>query len=237
MQLTVSDVAKYLNISEKIVYQWIRQNKLPAFKINEQYRLNRAEVLEWATDQGINVSSDIFGYPEKDKTTILGLTNALKAGGIHFQVGGKDKNSVLKSAIDLMPLPKEMDKAFLLQVFMARESLGSTGIGDGIAIPHVRKPIVTHISQPIVTLCFLEHAIEFGSVDGRPVHTIFTMISPTISAHLNLLSRLTFALRQSVFAGVIARKASYEEILEVASMIDSSVRCHNGVFPKEEADI
>ena len=70
---------------------------------------------------------------------------------------------------------------------MARESLGSTGIGDGIAIPHVRNPIVMHIPRPTITLCFLEHPIDFGALDGQPVHTLFTIVSPTVRAHLHLL--------------------------------------------------
>jgi mannitol/fructose-specific phosphotransferase system IIA component (Ntr-type) len=88
-----------------------------------------------------------------------------------------------------------VDREFLYKVLLARESLGSTGIGDGIAIPHVRNPIVLHLSRPIVTLCFLERPVDFGALDGQPVNTLFTLISPTVRAHLHLLSRLAFTLR------------------------------------------
>jgi PTS system nitrogen regulatory IIA component len=224
-----------MNVPEETIYRWIKQDKLPAFKINEQYRFNRAELLEWATAQRINVPVDIFREPDKGKASSPGLSEALKAGGIHYHVGGTDKDAVLKSAIDVMPLPEEVDKPFLLRVLVARESLGSTGVGDGIAIPHVRNPIVMHIPRPMVTLCFLEHAIEFGALDGKPVHTIFTMISPTISTHLNLLSKLAFALRHPDFAGVIARQGTPEEILASASSIDSSVSRRPGA-PAEGDD-
>ena len=85
-----------------------------------------------------------------------------------------------------MRLPEEVDSEFLYQVLLAREALGSTGMGDGIAIPHVRNPIVLHLSRPMVTLCFLETPIDFGSLDGKPVTTLFTLISPTVRAHLHL---------------------------------------------------
>jgi nitrogen PTS system EIIA component len=116
-----------------------------------------------------------------------------------------------------------MDKSYLLSVIVAREALGSTGVGDGIAIPHVRNPIVLHIPQPLVTLCFLERAIEFEALDGKPVHTLFAMVSPTIAVHLNLLSKLAFALRQSEFAAVIARRGTPDEILKLAARVDGSV--------------
>ena len=224
-----------MNVSEETLFRWIKQEKLPAFKLNEQYRFNRAELLEWATAHRINVSTDIFSKPDKGKAPLLGLADALKAGGIHYRVGGTDKETVLKCAIDVMPLSEDVDKSFLLRVLVARESQGSTGIGDGIAIPHVRNPIVMHIPRPMVTLCFLEHAVEFGALDGKPVHTMFTMVSPTINVHLSLLSKLAFALRDPAFSGVIARQGTCEEILASASSIDNSVPRRAGV-PAEGAD-
>jgi nitrogen PTS system EIIA component len=231
MQLTVRDAAELMAVSEKTIYRWVRQNKLPAFKINEQYRFNRAELLEWATAQRINVSADIFGEPDKGKTPIPGLAETLKAGGIHYRVGGADRDSALKSIIDLMPLPEEVDRSYLLRVLLAREDLGSTAIGNGIAIPHVRNPIVLHVPRPMISLCFLEHAIEFGALDGKPVHTVFAMVSPTISAHLNLLSKLAFALRESGFAAVIAGQGTRDEIINGAAAIDGSVPRHDQGLP------
>jgi nitrogen PTS system EIIA component len=223
MQITVREAAELMDVSEKTIYRWVKQSKLPAFKINEQYRFNRAELLEWATSQHINVSADIFGEPDKGKVPIPGLAEALKAGGIHYRVGGTDRDSALKCIIDVMPLPEEVDKTYLLRVLVAREDLGSTAIGNGIAIPHVRNPIVLHVPRPMISLCFLDHPIEFGALDGRPVHTIFAMVSPTISAHLNLLSKLAYALRDPKFADIIATQGTREEIIAGTALIDSSV--------------
>ena len=108
-------------------------------------------------------------------------------------------------------------------MLLARESLGSTALGNGIAVPHVRNPIVMHIPRPMVTLCFLEQAIEFGALDGQPVHTLFTIVSPTIRAHLHLLARLGFALRQPAFAEVIAEQGSREQILAASQAVDQSI--------------
>ncbi len=223
MELSVKDSARLLKVSEKTIYRWVKQGKLPTYRVNEQYRFNRAELLEWATSQRINVSVEIFSEPDSGKSHIAGLAESLRAGGIHYRIGGADKTSVLKSIVDVMLLPEEVDRQFLLQVLLARESLGSTAVGNGIAVPHVRNPIVMHIPRPMATLCFLEHPIEFGALDGQPVHTLFTIVSPTIKAHLHLLSRLAFALRQSAFAEVIARQGSREEILRESEIADHSI--------------
>ena len=151
MDLSVRDSAQLLKVSEKTIYRWVKQGKLPAYRINEQYRFNRAELLEWATSQRVNVSADIFVEPEGNLPAAR-LTDALKVGGIHYRLSGVDKPSVLQSLVEVMPLPERVDRKFLLQVLLARESLGSTGLGGGIAIPHVRNPIVMHIDRPMVTL-------------------------------------------------------------------------------------
>lgn len=223
MEIGVRETAGLLNVSEKTIYRWVKDNKLPAFKIGEQYRFNRAEILEWATSQRVNVSAEIFAEPGKDKVAVPGLGDALLAGGIHYRVSGTDKVSVLKSVIGAMPLPEEVDKTFLLRVLLARESMGSTAIGNGVAIPHVRNPIVMHIPRPMITLCFLETPVDFDALDGKPVNTLFALVSPTISAHLSLLSKLAFALRNPAFQAVISRQGSREEILKASSEVDKAV--------------
>ena len=111
---------------------------------------------------------------------------------------------------------------------MAREALGSTGIGDGIAIPHVRNPIVLHVTRPSITLAFLEHPIEFGALDGKPVSTLFIMISPTVRAHLHLLSRLAFVLRDARVRKVLEKRETREEIFSAIERAEAQVIAAGG---------
>src|SRR5271157_439654 len=224
MQIDVKEAARLLSVSEKTIYRWIKQGNLPTYRINDLYRFNRAELLEWATARRVAVSPDIFDDGGSTADELPGLEDAIKAGGIHYRVAGTAKEEVLAAIVDLMHLPEEVDRKFLLSVILARESLGSTGFGGGIAIPHVRNPIVLHIPRPMITLCFLETPVEFGAIDGLPVHTLFTMVSPTVQAHLHLLSRLTYGLRQPLFSVPIAEKAAREILLEGAAAVDLAAR-------------
>jgi PTS system nitrogen regulatory IIA component len=122
-----------------------------------------------------------------------------------------------------MRLPEEVDREFLLKMLLAREDLASTGVGEGIAIPHVRSPIVLHVARPTVTLCFLETPVDFGALDGRPVQCLFTLVSPTVRAHLHLISRLAFALRDPAFKETIRRQGSRDEILAEFRRIDTAL--------------
>ncbi len=223
MTLTVRDVARLLSVSEKTVYRWISQGNLPAYQVHEQYRFNRAEILEWATSRKIPVSPEIFAEPETHGVQMPSLFEALQFGGINYRVVGADKLAVLKNVVQLLQLPEEVDRDFLFKVLVAREELSSTGIGDGIAIPHVRNPVVLHISKPMVTLFFLEHPIDFGAIDGQPVFALFMLISPTVRAHLHLLSRLAYTLRDSKFRAAIERRGLRDEILEAAQKVEEAL--------------
>jgi PTS system nitrogen regulatory IIA component len=228
MQLTVRDVSRLLSISEKTVYRWVKQGVLPAYRVNEQYRFNRAELLEWATSRRMNVSAAVFDEPESNATPVPGLGEALRAGGIFYRLGGKDKEGVLRAVVEHLRVPEEVDRDFLLRVLLARENLQSTGIGDGIAIPHVRNPIVLHVPRPMVTLCFLEKPIDFGALDGKPVHVLFTLVSPTVRAHLRLLSRLSFALHDAGFKKAVLRQASRDDTLRECDRVEQSLERADG---------
>jgi nitrogen PTS system EIIA component len=223
MQLTVRDVAGLLNVSERTIYRWIKDGAIPAYRISEQYRFHRAEILEWATARRIGVSVEIFEEADAATHPMPSLSEALQAGGIAYRVGGTDKPAVLRAAVEAMRLPDEVDREHLLRVLVAREEMASTAIGDGIAIPHVRNPIVLHVPRSMVTLCFLERPVDFGALDGRPVHCLFTMASPTVRAHLHLLSRLAFALRDAGFQGAVRRQAFRDEILAELGRVEASL--------------
>lgn len=223
MKLLVKDAARLLNVSEKTIYRWIKQGSIPAYRLNEQYRFNRAELLEWATSRRIALSPEIFREEESEAASLPHLTEALQAGGIHYRIGGSDRASALRQVVETMRLPGEVDREFLYEVLLAREALGSTAIGDGIAIPHVRNPVILHLQNPMITVCFLERPVDFGSLDGRPVTVLFTLISPTVRAHLHLLSRLSFALRDPGFKEAVVRQASREELLALAKRYEQGL--------------
>ncbi|MBW2568244.1 MAG: PTS sugar transporter subunit IIA [Deltaproteobacteria bacterium] len=224
MKLGVKQVAALLEVSEKTVYRWISRSQLPGHKVGAQYRFNRAEVLEWSIVNKIPVSPDIL--IEDEDVNVPPFHESLRKGGIFYRVNGNDVRTVLEQVIGLMSLPDEVDRDFLLQVLLARESMGSTGVGNGIAIPHTRNPIVMHIVQPLVSLCFLENLIDFNAIDGRSVHTLFTIVSPSSRAHLQLLSKLSFALRKGEFAKTVENQTTREEILSAAEDFEHSLAGH-----------
>lgn len=223
MQLSIRDLTKLLNVTEATVSRWIKQRGLPAQQVGGQYRVNRAELLEWATAHAVRVSLELFDHLGADDEAVPSLAGALEMGGIRYDLEGADKDRVLRALVRILPLPDGVDRELLLRLFLAREASASTAIGDGIAIPHVRNPIVLHVTRPAVTLAFLSRPVEFGALDGKPVHVLFSIISPTNRSHLQLLARLSFALHDIKLRQAVIRHASREEILQEVRRVEAGM--------------
>ncbi|MBA4356152.1 MAG: PTS sugar transporter subunit IIA [Humidesulfovibrio sp.] len=235
MQLSVKDAASLLQVSEDAIYRWVKEGAIPAHHLGEQYRFSRAELLEWATSRQMDIAADAFQDGQPARAGQSGLAEALRAGGVLHGVKGGDKPSVLRGIIDRLTLPEEMDREFLYEVLLAREALGSTGIGGGIAIPHVRNPVILHTTRPAMTVCFLEQPIDFQAIDGQPVQTLFLLITPTIRSHLHLLSRLGFVLRDPELKAALKRQAQPEELLTLLARVEAAL-ARPGNAPDNVAD-
>jgi PTS system nitrogen regulatory IIA component len=213
MQLTVRQAASYFGVDERTVRQWIADRNLPVHRVNERLLLNAIEVWEWAVEQGIPVSRTLLEEARRTPDKVPALAQLLETGGIHRDVEGSAKDAVLAAIVRRLPLPAEVDREHLLAVLEAREAMGSTGIGDGIAIPHVRNPILLHVNQPLVALFLLREPVDFDSIDRKPVHAIFLVISSSVPAHLRILAELGFALRDQTLRELLRTRASDDRLM------------------------
>lgn len=233
MQLKMRDLTKLLNADETTVSRWIKRQGLPAQHVGGQLRVNRAELLEWATANNVKVALELFDGLD-DAENAPNLTEALELGGIYHGLEGADKSQVLRNLVEVLPLPADVDRDLMLRLFLAREASASTAIGDGIAIPHVRNPIVLHVPRPTLILAFLARPIEFGALDGKPVHVLFSMICPTNRSHLQLLSRLSFALHDGKLREAVMRQAPREEILREVGRVEAGLGMPAGAARKAD---
>jgi len=107
-----------------------------------------------------------------------------------------------------------MDPDQVLEVVMARERLGSTGIGHGVAIPHGRMP---DLNNPVIALVRHPEGIDFDAIDSRPVHIVILLLVPDSEdrIHLELLAKLARALQQPHFRDAIMAAGTSEAISEL----------------------
>jgi PTS system nitrogen regulatory IIA component len=221
MELTVREVASYLGVPEKTVYRWISEGSIPLHQVGGQYRFNKTELLEWANARNLKISTAIYRKEDSSKT-LPSVAEALEAGGIVYRLAGSDKASVLKAMVEALPFPPTIDRETVYEIVLARENMGTTAIGGGIAIPHARHPIILQeVQSPKITLCFLDQKVEFGAPDRLPVHTLFWLVSPSVRSHAHMLARLASLVQEKGFQSLLSRRPSVAEILNETRLLES----------------
>ncbi len=142
------------------------------------------------------------------------LSELLEENNIIPDLKAKDKKGALEELAQAMVSQKPyLDKGALVNVLLDREGLGSTGIGDGVAIPHGK---FHGIEQPIISFGRSRKGLDFESMDGEPVYLFFLLVAPENSAsiHLKVLAKIARILKNSSFRKVLIEARTQKEIYE-----------------------
>ncbi|PIE24717.1 MAG: PTS fructose transporter subunit IIA [Planctomycetota bacterium] len=225
MKLSQNEAAQLLQVSERTIGRWIQQLGLPHKEGEGGPLFERNELIDWANAHSLRLAMDV---PGEEDGPLPSLSETLGRGGIHYELGAAqsgqlDVESALEEVAQRLPLPELVDRMFFHQVLLAREDLGSTGIGEGVAIPHVRSPLVLHIDQPVVGLFFLKQPIDWGALDGQAVSVLFTLVSPGVRSHLHLLSRIGFALRDPELSQLLVTQGDRAQIMAKLEALDAKL--------------
>ena len=185
--MTIEEVAKYLRVSERTVYDWAQKGDLPGGKLGTTWRFKREDVENWVNER-LSTSS----HPTSPKASGDSL---LKKERI-LLLEAADKQTVLTQLVDLLaesPLVKNRDA--LLKGILEREELMSTGIGFGIGVPHVR---IDSVKDLLLAIAVVRTPIEdYSSLDGNPVQ-IVCMIAARPDQHskyIRMLSAISSCLK------------------------------------------
>ncbi len=146
--------------------------------------------------------------------TTLKLHELLSPATIKLALAARDRDGVLQELVNLIPKIEEHPtmRDTLLRALHDREQLHSTGIGDGIALPHARNALVGLVDQPVIVFGRHPTGIPYGAIDGKPAQLFFLLIAPTVTLHLAVLARISRVLnnprlRQSLLNVDRAEKA------------------------------
>ncbi|ABK17750.1 PTS sugar transporter subunit IIA [Syntrophobacter fumaroxidans] len=136
------------------------------------------------------------------------------------ELKGRTKRQVLEELIDAMLQHKpQMDRERLMGVLLDRERLGSTGIGDGIAIPHGK---IKDLDQLILSFGRSTQGVDFESMDGKPVHLFFLLVAPESCAgiHLRALAKIARLLKNNSVRKQLGNVTGKDEIFAVIRQED-----------------
>lgn len=193
MDLKIKDVTELLNVSEATIKRWISDGKIPYYRLHNQYRFSRSEIENWVLSckQGGDFSpfDEEESSREKLGTQQFGLFRAIHKGGVYLKVAGDTKEEVIRNAMLEIAKDLHLDAEVITELLLDRESLMPTALSNGIGVPHTRDFLLQE-SYDVIVVVFPEKPIEYGALDGEPVHTLFFLFACDDKRHLHLLAKL-----------------------------------------------
>ena len=153
------------------------------------------------------------------------ISDLLSPARINLHLGSADRETVLAELVDQIPELADQPeaRATLLRALHEREQLHSTGIGDGIALPHSRNALVGLVDKPL--LVFGRHAqgIPYDAIDAIPARLFFLLIAPTVTQHLGVLARLGRLLRDPRLRKDLLAADTPQKVIELFRAEEASV--------------
>ncbi len=143
------------------------------------------------------------------------ILDFLSEKNIMVDLKAKNKREVIEELVDLLVKSGQVaDKKKMVQILLEREDLGSTGIGQGIAIPHGKSESAKELTA---AFGLSKAGVAFEALDGEPVHIFFLLVAPegTAGAHLKALARISGLLKDKYFRKKLMAAQSVADIVEV----------------------
>ncbi len=211
--MTIDEVATYLRVSPKTVYEWAQKGEIPCGKIGNSWRFQRAEIQRW-------VNRRLGAERKRLSTPGVALGDVLPPNRVLVFESGR-KQEVLDALIECLSAAPEIgDRAELAEAIYQRETLMSTGIGLGVAVPHCR---LSSVRGPVMAAAVVRDPVpDYESLDGQPVRLVF-MIAAGLdqhAEHLRLLAEISRRIKDPDVRDRLCRApdgAAFRRILTGAS--------------------
>lgn len=206
--MTVEEVAEYLRVSERTVYEWAQKGEIPSGKLGTSWRFKRGDIERWVNQRlarGKRASSvhpfEIRDVLDSDRVVIFDEAS---------------KEQALRLMIDVLARsPRVGDRAELSRAIFERERLMSTGIGFGVAVPHVRLSSVADLAMALGAS--RRDITDYESLDGKPVR-IICMVAAGQNQHseyLRALAAVSSRLKDQAVRESVLTAESEAEIFEL----------------------
>jgi len=145
------------------------------------------------------------------------LSRVLKENLINLQLQSKNKNESISELVELLSKSRKIkNKKLFLKAMLGREKLGSTGIGNGVAIPHAKSE---GVGDFIIAFARKDSGIDFGALDGEKTYLFFAMASSKkeVGAHLKVLAQISSLVRDKFIVELLRRAKNKKDILKIIS--------------------
>ena len=143
---------------------------------------------------------------------MVSLAELVHRGGVYYNISGASPVEVLSEASRTITLSRGVDRDAFLKAVLEREALMPTAIGNGIAIPHPRNPLISDEALQRVAVIFLKTPVPYNALDRKPVSTLFLILSANARTHLGILAEISHLCQKPDFIDLLEKRPSTEEL-------------------------
>lgn len=206
--LTLPEVASYLQIGERTVLKMVHQNEIPSVKIANQWRFIKSYIDTWLVAKIEKPPQNFFA------TTDYPLSRLIKPEFTISRIIPGTKPEILQQLIN------SLSKAGIvkhpqnyLKKLLAREEMLSTGLANGLAIPHIRNVQENEKNTPLIVLGICSQGTDFNSLDKKLTY-FFTLVHTNNEIiHLQVISKISSVFRDKEFSDKLRQVNNFDEIL------------------------
>lgn len=219
----MADVADVLKVSEKTVSRMLQEGNIPGFKIANQWRFYRDDFYRWIDEKRKDKDSTAragLASMLSNETESVPLSRLTSKDLIITDIPSVPRDSVLRMLIEpLVTIGAIKDPDSFHSRLIDRENMMSTGVGGGIAIPHLRHPADQPVEQPLLIIGACPGGIEWDAFDREPVRLFLLPVSGDEVVHLRMLSAIRRALVvDGILDSLIAASSAEEMMKEILKM-------------------
>ncbi len=142
------------------------------------------------------------------------IVRQIQAGGVYFDVEGNSPEEIYKKVTEMMPLPDSVSAGAVYDALCVREKIMSTAVGNGIALPHARAPLIRDEKDSRICVAYLKTPLDMSAPDDRKVFVMFILLTHNPQTHLEVLSSLAELFRNADFRRLLEARAGEPEILD-----------------------
>lgn len=136
-------------------------------------------------------------------------------GGLYKNIAGTTAEELFASLSKTILLPEELDSEKFYEALCLREKISTTAVGNGIAIPHSRLPILKNDDEQRISICYLKEPVDMGAADKRKVFVMLVVLTSNMQTHMKIISKIAELLKKSEIRKALEAHVELDDLLRL----------------------
>ncbi len=223
--LTIAEVAKVLKVSEKTIIRMLQEGSIPGFKVANQWRFHPEDFNRWLNSkrrEGDSAARSGIATMMSQEIESIPLSRLTSEDLVVMDVPAGSKEEILKALTH--PLVKKgivTDEATFINSLLVREGMMSTGVGGGVALPHIRYPQDVPLDRPSIVIGICKTGAEWKALDGEPVRLFLLPVTGNEVIHVRVLSTIRQALIIDGMIDLLVEAEAPKDVMSILIQIET----------------